>query len=52
MSERPVRRDDLNTSDGEQRILERLLNLRQHQQDGKRSPHKPLLALLGATANE
>ena len=37
---------DGNMSGGEQRILERLLNLRQHQQDGKRSPHKPLLALL------
>jgi putative restriction endonuclease len=28
------------------RILERLSSLRQHQQDGRRSPHKPLLVLL------
>ncbi len=27
-------------------VLERLYQLRQHQQDGKRSPHKPLLVLL------
>ncbi len=27
-------------------VLARMLALRQHQQDGKRSPHKPLLALL------
>ena len=27
-------------------VLERLTRLRQHQQDGKRSPHKPLLVLL------
>lgn len=27
-------------------LAERLLHLRQHQQDGKRSPHKPLLVLL------
>ena len=26
--------------------LQRLLDLRLHQQDGKRSPHKPLLALV------
>ena len=30
--------------------LERLLSLRQHQQDGKRSPHKPLLVLLALAA--
>ncbi len=28
------------------RILERLSSLRQYQQDGRRSPHKPLLVLL------
>jgi len=27
-------------------VVERLTRLRQHQQDGKRSPHKPLLVLL------
>lgn len=27
-------------------VLERLTHLRQHQQDGKRSPHKPLLVLI------
>lgn len=27
-------------------LLERLVNLRQYQQDGKRHPHKPLLVLL------
>lgn len=27
-------------------VIERLTRLRQHQQDGKRSPHKPLLVLL------
>lgn len=41
-----VRSTHSNVSDGERRILERLLSLRQHQEDGKRSPHKPLLALL------
>jgi putative restriction endonuclease len=29
-----------------QRVLERMSALRQHQQDGRRSPHKPLLVLL------
>lgn len=29
-----------------QHVLERLSSLRQHQQDGRRSPHKPLLVLL------
>jgi putative restriction endonuclease len=29
-----------------QQVLERLASLRQHQQDGRRSPHKPLLVLL------
>ncbi|MGY1632230.1 phosphorothioated DNA-binding restriction endonuclease [Geodermatophilus sp. SYSU D01186] len=29
-----------------QQVLERLSSLRQHQQDGRRSPHKPLLVLL------
>ncbi len=28
------------------RILERLSSVRKHQQDGRRSPHKPLLVLL------
>jgi putative restriction endonuclease len=28
------------------RVLDRLASLRQHQRDGKRSPHKPLLVLL------
>lgn len=28
------------------KVLERLASLRQHQQDGRRSPHKPLLVLL------
>jgi putative restriction endonuclease len=33
--------------EGEAReVLERLASLRQHQQDGRRSPHKPLLVLL------
>jgi putative restriction endonuclease len=27
-------------------VLARLANLRQHQRDGRRSPHKPLLVLL------
>jgi putative restriction endonuclease len=31
--------------DGQQ-VLERLSSLRQHQADGRRSPHKPLLVLL------
>jgi hypothetical protein len=31
--------------DGQQ-VLDRLSSLRQHQQDGRRSPHKPLLVLL------
>ncbi|MDP9460507.1 MAG: restriction endonuclease, partial [Actinomycetota bacterium] len=31
--------------DAEQ-VLDRLSSLRQHQQDGRRSPHKPLLVLL------
>ena len=29
-----------------QQVLDRLSALRQHQQDGRRSPHKPLLVLL------
>jgi putative restriction endonuclease len=29
-----------------QQVLDRLASLRQHQQDGRRSPHKPLLTLL------
>ncbi|WP_419753422.1 phosphorothioated DNA-binding restriction endonuclease [Geodermatophilus sp. CPCC 206100] len=33
-----------NASDAQ--VLERLSSLRQHQQDGRRSPHKPLLVLL------
>lgn len=35
-------------------VLERLLRLRQHQHEGRRSPHKPLLALLalGRLVNE
>jgi len=35
-------------------VLERLLRLRQHQHEGRRSPHKPLLALLalGKLVNE
>jgi putative restriction endonuclease len=34
-------------------LLDRLLQLRRHQRDGKRSPHKPLLVLLalGELAN-
>jgi putative restriction endonuclease len=46
MSERHAGRGDPNISVGEAVVIERLMNLRQHQQDGKRSPHKPLLALL------
>ncbi|MGK5112019.1 phosphorothioated DNA-binding restriction endonuclease [Geodermatophilus sp. CPCC 205506] len=34
------------TAPDAQQALERLSSLRQHQQDGRRSPHKPLLALL------
>ncbi|MGY1680648.1 phosphorothioated DNA-binding restriction endonuclease [Geodermatophilus sp. SYSU D01176] len=34
------------SSRGVQQALERLASLRQHQQDGRRSPHKPLLVLL------
>lgn len=33
-------------STAESMLFERLTSLRQHQQDGKRSPHKPLLVLL------
>lgn len=46
MSDHHAERGDPNISSGESVVIERLMNLRQHQQDGKRSPHKPLLALL------
>lgn len=46
MSERHATQRTLNISGGEYDVMERLLRLRQHQQDGKRSPHKPLLVLL------
>jgi putative restriction endonuclease len=46
MSDRHAERGDPNISVEEAVVIERLMNLRQHQRDGKRSPHKPLLALL------
>ena len=36
----------MSTTGASSEVLERLTHLRQHQQDGKRSPHKPLLVLL------
>jgi putative restriction endonuclease len=39
--------DDVSLSDARAReALDQLSSLRQHQQDGRRSPHKPLLVLL------
>jgi putative restriction endonuclease len=39
--------DDVSVSDADARgVLAQLSSLRQHQQDGRRSPHKPLLVLL------
>jgi putative restriction endonuclease len=46
MSDRHAQRGAPNISAGESFVIERLMNLRQHRQDGKRSPHKPLLVLL------
>ncbi len=36
----------MSTTGASAEVIERLTRLRQHQQDGKRSPHKPLLVLL------